>query len=96
MIDIYRLQTSVLALIVFIHFLRLRYYISDYTKEAIQNTTLHLDKWLLLPSAVDTPSSSKVKSRHSTTALTVVSNIYLSMKRLIIRYGSISTEQPSS
>jgi hypothetical protein len=77
---------------VFIHFLRLRYYISDYTKEAIQNTTVHLDKWLLLPSTPNT----KLKFRQSTTALTVISNIYLSTKRLIICYGSISASEQQS
>ena len=78
-------RTSVLALIIFIHFLRLRYYLSNYTKNAILNTTMHLDKWLLLP---DQSSSSSPKLPEN---LTVVSNIYLSVKRLVMRYAGVDS-----
>jgi hypothetical protein len=78
-------RTSVLALIIFIHFLRLRYYLSSYTKNAILNTTMHLDKWLLLP---DQSSSSSPKLPEN---LTVVSNIYLSVKRLVMRYAGVDS-----
>ncbi|KAK4514673.1 uncharacterized protein ATC70_002274 [Mucor velutinosus] len=78
-------RTSVLALIIFIHFLRLRYYLSSYTKDAILNTTVHLDKWLLLPDQTS-PSA----SLESPKKLTVVSNIYLSVKRLVMRYAGVA------
>ncbi|CAO3653373.1 unnamed protein product [Mucor fragilis] len=79
-------RTSVLALIVFIHFLRLRYYLSSYTKDAILNTTVHLDKWLLLPD-----QSSPSVSSDSAPNLTVMSNIYLSVKRLVMRYAGAAS-----
>ncbi|CAO0796827.1 unnamed protein product [Mucor circinelloides] len=78
-------RTSVLALIIFIHFLRLRYYLSSYTKNAIRNTTVHLDKWLLLPD-----QSSPSAPSDSPKSLTVVSNIYLSVKRLVMRYAGVA------
>jgi hypothetical protein len=82
---IQRFRTSVLALIVFIHFLRLRYYLSSYTREAIQYSTLHLDKWLLISSNND-----------SSLALTVSSNVYSSIKRLIVRYASVTSTVEST
>ncbi|KAI8083729.1 hypothetical protein BDF21DRAFT_360518 [Thamnidium elegans] len=69
-------RTSVLALIVFVHFLRLRYFLSSYTRDALKNTTVQLDQWFIVPTS-DTDK----------TALTVVSNVYISIKRLVARYG---------
>ncbi|KAI9360182.1 hypothetical protein BD770DRAFT_385038 [Pilaira anomala] len=70
-------RTSVLALIVFVHFLRLRYFLSSYTRDALKYTTLQLDQWFIVPSTETTEKST----------LTVISNIYVSIKRLVSRYG---------
>jgi hypothetical protein len=72
-----RFRTSVLALIVFVHFLRLRYFLSSYTREALLATTNQLDKWLL------------TTTKSNNTALTIISNIYISIKRLVARYGAV-------
>ncbi|CAO3617045.1 unnamed protein product [Mucor hiemalis] len=77
-IGVITFQTSVLALIIFAHFLRLRYILSNYTRDALHNTTLELDRWLL---------PSKQQNKQDNAALLVVFNIYLSLKRLVIRYG---------
>lgn len=74
---LYRFRTSVLALIVFVHFLRLRYFLSSYTRDALKYTTLQLDQWFIVPSTGTTEKST----------LTVISNIYISIKRLVSRYG---------
>ncbi|KAI8647323.1 hypothetical protein BD408DRAFT_358498 [Parasitella parasitica] len=76
-------RTSVLTLIIFIHFLRLRYYLSSYTKNAILNTTVHMDKWLLLPDQSSTSSESPEN-------LTVLSNIYVNVKSLVSRYAGVA------
>ncbi|KAI7878853.1 hypothetical protein K492DRAFT_149094 [Lichtheimia hyalospora FSU 10163] len=71
-------QTSILALIVFAHFLRLRYYLSPYTRDAMHQTTAQLDQWLL-PLANDSRRYAQI-----------VSKIYSNAKGIIIRYGSAS------
>ncbi|KAJ8661353.1 hypothetical protein O0I10_003105 [Lichtheimia ornata] len=71
-------QTSILALIVFAHFLRLRYYLSPYTRDAIHQTTAQLDQWLL-PLANDPRRYAQI-----------ISKIYSNAKGIIIRYGSAS------
>lgn len=63
-----------MALIVFVHFLRLRYFLSSYTRDALETTGRYLDDLIILP-------------EHKSTQWTVVSNLYISLKRLIIRYG---------
>ncbi|KAI7890936.1 uncharacterized protein EV154DRAFT_510037 [Mucor mucedo] len=67
-------RTSVLALIVFVHFLRLRYFLSSYTRDALETTGRYLDTLIILP-------------ENKSTQWTVVSNLYISLRRLIIRYG---------
>ncbi|GAA5812633.1 hypothetical protein MFLAVUS_006090 [Mucor flavus] len=44
--------------------------------DALKNTTVQLDQWFIVPTS-DT----------NNTALTVVSNVYISIKRLVSRYG---------
>lgn len=61
----------------FVHFLRLRYFLSSYTRDALQNTGRYLDAWIILPD----------NANNSNTSLTVLSNVYISIKRLVIRYG---------
>ncbi|KAG0739464.1 hypothetical protein G6F57_003068 [Rhizopus arrhizus] len=75
-IGIILFHTSVLSIIVFVHFLRLRYYLCRYSKDAVQNVTYYLDHWLL--------SSS---SNHNTT-WAIISNLYINLKRIMARYGS--------
>lgn len=75
-----------IVLVVFIHFLRLRYYLSEHTKEAIQITTLQLDKWLLLPSS---PTKEPV-IKSSKFRIAAISNAYIHIKKLIIQVGDIS------
>jgi hypothetical protein len=77
-------------LIVFVHFLRLRYFLSSFTRDALQKTAIQLDKWLLL---------NNEKSNNA--ALSIISNIYISIKRLVTRYGggvkdSSATTAPAS
>ncbi|KAI8084018.1 uncharacterized protein B0P05DRAFT_535858 [Gilbertella persicaria] len=67
-------HTSVLALIVFTHFIRLRYCLSSYTQEAVHTAVFYLDDLLL---ARNNPSP------------TVISHIYSSIKRLVVRYAHI-------
>lgn len=55
------------------HFLRLRYFLSSYTRDALQDTATYLDAWII------------------TDKTTVVSNLYISLKRLIVRYGGSVT-----
>lgn len=87
LIGVITFQTSVLALIIFAHFLRLRYILSNYTRDALHNTTLELDKWLL---------PSQQPNKHDNAALSVVFNIYLSIKRLVIRYGGGEVDSMAS
>ncbi|KAI8881718.1 hypothetical protein K501DRAFT_188425, partial [Backusella circina FSU 941] len=70
-------DTSIIALIAFINFLRLRYILSPHTRNALHTVTKTLDRWLL------------VDYKH----IKVVSNLYLSLKRLIIRHGHIAQQQ---
>ncbi|KAI8990167.1 hypothetical protein BDB01DRAFT_833193 [Pilobolus umbonatus] len=75
--------TSILALIVYIHFLRLRYYISPQTREAVHMTSHQLDQWFIYT----------YKGTHSPVdnARIVLSNIYISIKKMIIKYGDIKS-----
>ncbi|KAI9313685.1 hypothetical protein BX666DRAFT_1972548 [Dichotomocladium elegans] len=77
-------QTSFLALIVFAHFLRLRYFSSPYTRQALWDTTEQLDRWFL-PLADD-------PRRYAQTA----SKIYANAKGIVIRYGSGSLTDDSN
>ncbi|KAI8393758.1 uncharacterized protein BYT42DRAFT_609528 [Radiomyces spectabilis] len=72
-------QTSILALIIFGHFLRLRYFLSPYTREAMHAAATHLDEWLLPPTA-----DARIPS--------FISKIYCNIKGVIVRYGSVTTE----
>ncbi|ORY97936.1 hypothetical protein BCR43DRAFT_490577 [Syncephalastrum racemosum] len=76
-IGVITFQTSILALIVFTHFLRLRYYLSSYTREAIHSTTARVDEWLLPGKHASVPP--------------FVARLYLNLKGIVIRYGSAST-----
>ncbi|CAO3669519.1 unnamed protein product [Rhizopus stolonifer] len=67
MMGILLFKTSILSIIVFMHFLHLRYYLSHYSQEAVHNVAHYLDNWLLLP--------------QQNTAWAVVSNIYTNSKR---------------
>ncbi|KAI9495420.1 hypothetical protein BDB00DRAFT_973141 [Zychaea mexicana] len=72
-------QTSILALIVFAHFLRLRYYLSPYTREALHETTEKLDQWIL-PLAHDPRRWAQISCK-----------LYVNIKAIVIRYGSATT-----
>ncbi|KAG0174203.1 hypothetical protein DFQ29_007565, partial [Apophysomyces sp. BC1021] len=76
-------RTSVLALIVFGHFLRLRYYLSPYTRDAVHYATAQLDQWLLSPTA-----DPRVPQ--------LVSKLYANMKDIVIRYGSATAAVQSN
>lgn len=76
-IGVLMLHTSILSIIIFVHFLRLRYYLSKPTKEAVGNLTFYLDRWLL----------SQV---HQNTLLSILSKLYVNFKRFMIRYGYIN------
>ncbi|ORE20288.1 hypothetical protein BCV71DRAFT_242316 [Rhizopus microsporus] len=80
-LGIFMFSTSILSIIVFIHFLRLRYYLSNESREAMHKISYYMDQWLLVP-----------KEKRSTTQATVA-NIYFNIKRFIIRYGGIHTKK---
>lgn len=71
-------QTSVLALIIFAHFLRLRYLFSNYTRDALHEATAWLDQWFL-PLAADERQAAQLASK-----------LYKNTKGIVIRYGSTS------
>ncbi|KAI9270395.1 hypothetical protein BDA99DRAFT_501633 [Phascolomyces articulosus] len=76
-------QTSILALIVFVHFLRLRYYLSPYTREALHETTVKLDQWIL-PLAQDSRRWAQISCK-----------LYVNIKAIVVRYGSATTPNNS-
>ncbi|KAG2226324.1 hypothetical protein INT45_005996 [Circinella minor] len=77
-------QTSILALIVFAHFLRLRYYLSPYTRQACNETTEKLDQWIL-PLAQDPRRWAQISCK-----------LYVNIKAIVIRYGSATTPNNSN
>ncbi|KAI8144527.1 hypothetical protein BJV82DRAFT_607615 [Fennellomyces sp. T-0311] len=77
-------QTSVLALIVFAHFLRLRYYLSPYTREALHDASAKLDQWIL-PLANDPRRWAQIMCK-----------VYVNVKGLVIRYGSATSSTTNS
>lgn len=79
-----------MALIVFVHFLRLRFFTSSYTREALQTTTRYLDQFLQSTTTSDTNSKEK-----KNIYLQIISNIYISIKRLVIRYGGSNANTTS-
>ncbi|KAI7872767.1 hypothetical protein BDF14DRAFT_1715953, partial [Spinellus fusiger] len=74
-------QTSVLALVVFIHFLRLRFYLSPYTRDAMYAVTHTLDELLLPPTAEPYVSPT-------------VSRLYMAIRSIVIRYGVTAQSGP--
>ncbi|CEG72222.1 hypothetical protein RMATCC62417_07813 [Rhizopus microsporus] len=80
-LGIFMFSTSILSIIVFIHFLRLRYYLSNESREAMHQISYHMDQWLLMP-----------KEKRSTTQA-AVANIYFNIKRFMIRYGGVHTKK---
>ncbi|KAF7726965.1 hypothetical protein EC973_008160 [Apophysomyces ossiformis] len=76
-------RTSVLALIVFGHFLRLRYYLSPYTRSAVHSATEHLDHWLLPPTA-----DPRVPP--------FLSKLYVNVKDIMVHYGSANVAVQSN
>ncbi|CAO3620354.1 unnamed protein product [Cunninghamella blakesleeana] len=77
MIGILLYQTSILAFIVFFHFLRLRYFVSPHTQHALSQTTVHLDRYLI-PSVYNQFQPSVPKW---------VTKFYISLKDVITRYS---------
>ena len=77
-------RTSILALIVFAHFLRLRYYLSPYTREALHETTAKLDQWIL-PLGQDPRRWAQISCK-----------LYVNIKAIVVRYGSATTPNNSN
>ncbi|KAL0080616.1 hypothetical protein F4703DRAFT_1740293, partial [Phycomyces blakesleeanus] len=74
-------QTSILALVVFIHFLRLRFYLSPYTRDAMYAVTAKLDELLLPPTSEPyIPVSA--------------SRLYKNIRSIVIRYGATAQSAP--
>ncbi|KAI8328321.1 hypothetical protein BC941DRAFT_385582 [Chlamydoabsidia padenii] len=76
-------RTSILALIVFGHFVRLRYYLSPYTQQAVSQSTLILDHYLLPPT-----NHPQVPSW--------LSKLYFNLRGILSRYGSATGSAPST
>ncbi|CAO3641634.1 unnamed protein product [Cunninghamella echinulata] len=77
MVGILLYQTSILAFIVFTHFLRLRYFVSPHTQHALHQSTLQLDRYLI-------PS---VHNQFHPSVPRWITKFYLSLKDIINRYG---------
>ncbi|KAI9277427.1 hypothetical protein BY458DRAFT_504955 [Sporodiniella umbellata] len=76
-LGILTLHTSVLSIIIFIHFLRLRYCLSRPTQDAVAHLTYYLDQWL-------------APKKHQSRSLRVFSKLYINLKRFMARYGHIN------
>ncbi|CAO3588948.1 unnamed protein product [Absidia cylindrospora] len=76
-------RTSILALIIFSHFVRLRYYLSPHTQQAVVKSTLMLDHWLLPP------------TRHPRVP-SWLSKVYFNLRGMLVRYGSATGSAPST
>ncbi|KAI9026007.1 hypothetical protein CLU79DRAFT_74006 [Phycomyces nitens] len=74
-------QTSILALVVFIHFLRLRFYLSPYTRDAMYAVTSKLDELLLPPTSEPYIPAS-------------ISRLYKNIRSIVIRYGATAQSAP--
>jgi hypothetical protein len=72
-----------LALIIFSHFVRLRYYLSPHTQQAVLQSTASLDHWLLPPT-----NHPRVPPW--------LSKVYLNLRGMLARYGSATGSAPSS
>ncbi|RUS17177.1 hypothetical protein BC937DRAFT_90299 [Endogone sp. FLAS-F59071] len=73
-------QTSFLAPLVYAHFLRLRYFMSSYTRAAFLDVSARLDKVLLPPSA-----DARIPP--------MVGKAYTIIKSLVVRYGQSAVQQ---
>ncbi|KAI8080047.1 glycoside hydrolase superfamily [Halteromyces radiatus] len=76
-------RTSILALIIFSHFLRLRYYLSPHTQQAVFQSTLFLDHWLLPPT-----KDPRIPPW--------LSKLYFNLRAMIVRYASATGSVTSS
>jgi len=74
-------QTSFLAPLIYAHFLRLRYFMSSYTRAAFLEVSARLDKVLLPPTA-----DARIPP--------VVGKAYTIIKSLVTRYGQSAVQQP--
>ncbi|OZJ04835.1 hypothetical protein BZG36_02324 [Bifiguratus adelaidae] len=71
-------RSSLMAPVVFAHFLRFRYFLSTYTRAAFHDVATRLDRVMLPPTAKVPP---------------VVGQVYSTIKGLIVRYGQSVVQQ---
>ncbi|RUP48265.1 hypothetical protein BC936DRAFT_144773 [Jimgerdemannia flammicorona] len=76
-------QTSFLAPLVYAHFLRLRYFMSSYTRDALLKVSARLDTLLLPPTA-----DARIPP--------AVGKVYATIKSLVVRYGQSAVQQTQS